>query len=530
MVNELVHELGLRYVAAAREDGAVLMANAYARATGQLGLATVTYGPGLTNALTALAEAARARTPMIILTGHAPAASVPTLWQNLQTIDHESVVRPTGAIYCRIRALETAIDDILDAVRLAFVRRLPVVLGVPTDLQELEFAFELPRSVLPTTELSAASVEALDQAAGILASAKRCVILAGYGAVRSGARDGLVELSRRLQAPLATTLLARDLFAGEPYAIDICGSLATPHATEVIAKADCVLAIGASLNRLTTFDRELLKGKVVVHCDADAEAIGLHHGVECGVVGDASTTVDAFNSMLEEAGLGSDRGHEDRLPAWATNVLQFDADEPDADEDAPVREVIRRLDRMLPPDRGVVVDSGRFCVSALRHMRAPDPRSFTVPLSFLVVGFGLSSAVGAAFARPERPTVLVVGDGGMMMSLTDLYTAVLHRLDLVVVVINNDAYGQEIVRYERAGMNPELACQIAPDFAEVAQSFGARGATVRSFEELEDCLALVTPGAGPLVIDVKVNQLGGSLAQQEQPDQAIAARAASNAL
>lgn len=507
MAYELVMNHAVRHVAAAREDGAVLMASAYAAVTGRLALATVTYGPGMTNTITALTSAARARIPMIVLTGDAPGASPVDERQGMQLINHSSLIAPTGAGYQVIQSAATAMQDTSTAIRRAIHERRPIVLGVPTDIQKLDVEEAEPGPVVvPASQAVRPDPAAMDRAVGLLASANRPIVLAGRGAVDSGARDELLTLAQRLGSPVATTLLGRELFRDEPNDLGVFGTLSTSVSGRIIGQADSIIAFGASLNWWTTSGGTLLDGKRVIQCDVDAASIGRARGVDASVIGDAAAIAREITAMLDEI------DHEpakffthsmaDELASYNPSL---EIEDHSTDTSIDLRTFLIRLDEILPRDRTVVVDGGRFIVGALQYVKPPDPRSFVMPLAFGAIGGGLGSAVGAAFATPGRPTVLVCGDGGLMMSLTEFNTAVQHDLDLIVVVMNDGAFGQEYNRFVAEGMDPALSYLAWPELAPVADAFGGCGITVRNIDDMKDLPGKIESRDRPLLIDVKID-------------------------
>ena len=201
-----------RYVACTHEANAVLAAIGFAQTTGRTGVATITHGPALTNVTTALAEAARGGIPLVVLCGDTPPGDV----QHLQKIDQREVVAATGATFVEMRRPETATQDLARAFRIAAHRRCPVVFNMRVDLQWETVQDEEKVTPAPDFALAPASGQALEEAVGMLASARRPLILAGRGAIDPGARSALLELAARIEAPVSTTLKAQGLFHGEP--------------------------------------------------------------------------------------------------------------------------------------------------------------------------------------------------------------------------------------------------------------------------------------------------------------------------
>jgi len=240
MANHFTSELNGRFVPVVYEGSAVLAAMAFWHVTGQVGVATVTHGPGLSNCLTALLEGARRYSPCVIIAGDTPVVDR----NALQGADQREMVKITGAGFEQVRTADTALNDLAAAFHRAAAEKRPIVLNVPADFMWQDVHYK--KTIYPSfkTKLSAVSGDVFDDALGIIASAKRPIIVAGIGACH--ARDALLRLADRLEAPIATTLKAKDLFDGCSNNMDIFGTLSTPEGYAAIDKADCVVSFGAS--------------------------------------------------------------------------------------------------------------------------------------------------------------------------------------------------------------------------------------------------------------------------------------------
>src|SRR5919206_4375525 len=267
---------GATFVAARHEGGAVCMADAYARVTGRPGVCSVHQGPGLTNAMTGLTEAAKSRTPLLLLAADTSAAAS----QSNFRIEQDRLVNAVGALAERLYSPETAVADARRAYRRAQVERRPVVLMLPLDVQAAPCpqALDAPRAdktraLLPVRPAAAA----VDEAVRVLRSAQRPLVLAGRGAVLSDARAPLEALGERLGALLATSAVANGLFTGNPWSLGISGGFASPAAAELIGEADVVLGFGVALNMWTTRHGRLVSpNATVIQVDRDVEAIGAY--------------------------------------------------------------------------------------------------------------------------------------------------------------------------------------------------------------------------------------------------------------
>lgn len=499
MVDDYVRGCGGRFVPATHEANSVLMALAYAHVAGKVGVATVTHGPALTNCVTALTEGARGHIPMVLLAGDTPVTNP----HHLQSIDQADVVKATGAGFEQMRSPETATRDVARAFYRARVERGPIVLNMPADFMWQQHGLEPVVYEVFETPGFVPEGEALERAIGMIASAKRPLILAGGGAI--GARDKLIRLADRLEAPLATTLKAKGLFGGHPYNIDMFGTLSTPAAYDVIAKADCLVCFGTGLHVYTTDKGALLEGKRVVQIDVDSRAIGMNVHPDAVLVADAGLMADNIVHWLDEAEIPPS-GFTGEL--HSTSLTIHPPAEPAKTRPGFVNYVwaLEKLERALPNDRILVTDGGRFMTEVWCRVSVSDPRSFVMTANFGSIGLGLQEAIGAGLAAPDRPVVLFTGDGGFMMGgVNEFNTAVRLGQDLVVIVCNDAAYGAEHIQFRDRNMDPGLTQFAWPSFADVATALGGRGIAVHSAEELAAAIELIRTRDRPVLVDLRID-------------------------
>ena len=502
LVDDFVRQHQGTYVAAVHEAGAVLMAIGYARAAGRVGVATVTHGPGLTNTVTALVEGVRGRTPLVLLAGDTP-VSDPV---NVQNIDQRELVAATGAGFVQVRTPDSAVEDLALALRRAALERRPVVLNVPADFQWAETAYVPVDRGAPAATPPAPDDADLDRAVGVLASARRPIVLAGRGAVRPAARASVLRLAERIGAPVATTLKAKDLFRGEPFDLGIFGTVSTPVAADTIARSDCIVALGASLNLFTTVRGSLLEGRAVVHCDVDPAQIGGAGTPAAGVVGDSAAVADAICAWLDEAGVAPSAFRSTDLLHALQEQAATDPPDRSTDTTVDVRTALRRLDLVLPPERTLVTDAGRFMYEAWRALRVLEPAHFVPTMNFGSIGLGLPAAIGARYGAPDRPVVLVTGDGGFMLGgLAEFSTAVREGIDLVVLVLDDGGYGAEHIQFRNRDLDPGLSLFAWPDLAAVATAMGGIGLCVRNPADLDDVAGVLASRDRPVLVDVRLD-------------------------
>ncbi|SMO97728.1 thiamine pyrophosphate-binding protein [Paracoccus laeviglucosivorans] len=492
-----------RYVALTHEANAVLAAIGYAQVTGRTGVASITHGPALTNVVTALVEGVRACVPMVVMCGD----TAPGDLQHLQDIDQREVVASTGAGFVELRGPHTLVVDLERAFRLAAHQRRPIVFNMRVDLQ-WQAAAAQPRAALPP-ELPRASAasDGLAEAAGMLASARRPLILAGRGAM--DARDAIVALAQRIQAPLATTLKAQGLFTGEAFNLGICGGLSHPAATEAIMKSDCVIAFGASLSKHTTENGAYLRGKRIVQILPDIRENPRMDRPDLQLIGDPALTAQAMIDLLDMAEIPGSGATDDDLRA----ALQAEAQEfatlpsprPTAAGTVDMVPALRALHQALPADRVLVADLGRFVTTAWRNLPVSDPRALVYTSHFGGIGCGLGQFVGAAVAAGARKTVLVAGDGGFLLSgLSELAGLTRLGADCAIIICNDGSYGAEHVQLTGRGMDVAISMIAPPDFAAVATAMGLRAQKVTDSDSLAQACALLS-GPGPVLIDLRLD-------------------------
>ncbi|MGH1576570.1 thiamine pyrophosphate-binding protein [Planktotalea sp.] len=498
MVDSFVRECGGRFVPAAHEGSSILMALAYAHVSGKVGVATVTHGPALTNCATALTEGVRGHVPMVVLAGDTPVDNP----RHLQSLDQREMVKMTGAGFEQMRAPETVTKDVARAFYRAQVERRPIVLNMPADFMWQEVEHQSHVLDVFTAPGGVAEGDILDKAIGMIASARRPLILAGGGAVK--ARDQLIALADRLEAPLATTLKAKGLFNDHPYNIDIFGTLSTPAAYELIAMSDCIVCFGTALHDFTTDRGKLMKDKRIVQVDVEPTAIGGGLHPDAALVADAAQTAETIVYWLNEAEVPAS-GFTRELDITTLTQHPISA-EKQADGFVNYVYALERLESALPKDRILVSDGGRFMTEVWCRLSAPDPQSFVPTVNFGAIGLGLQEAIGAGVAAPDRPVVLFTGDGGFMMGgINEFNTAVRLGLDLIVVVANDSAYGAEHIQFIDRKMDPSLTEFHWPSFAETAIALGGDGEVVRSKAELEVALASLEARKGPFLLELRLD-------------------------
>ena len=411
-------------------------------------------------------------------------------------------MKVTGAGFEQLRAPETVGKDVARAFYRAQVERRPIVLNMPADFMWQEAEYEMQVLDVFTTPGGVAEGDALDNAIGMIAAAKRPLILAGGGAI--AAREQLVRLADRLEAPLATTLQAKGLFNDHTYNMDIFGTLSTPAAYDLMQQSDCIICFGSALHDFTTDRGKLMKNKRVVQVDVNPAAIGGGLHPDAALVADAGLAADQILFWLDEAEIPPSGFTRELDP----DVLTLHPVGSDKVADGVVNYVhaLERLETALPIDRVLVSDGGRFMTEVWCRVSVPNPQSFVGTVNFGSIGLGLQTAIGAGVAQPDRPVILFTGDGGFMMGgINEFNTAVRLGLDLIVIVANDAAYGAEHIQFIDRKMDPSLTEFQWPSFASIATSLGGVGVEVRSKDDLEKALELLEDRKGPILIELHLD-------------------------
>jgi thiamine pyrophosphate-dependent acetolactate synthase large subunit-like protein len=505
-ISHALVENGVELISARHECNAASMADAYAKATGELTLVSVHSGPGLTNALTGIGEAAKSRTPLVVLAGDVPAGAV----KNNFYIEQGEMVRAVGAVSERVHTPGSAREDTLRAVTRALRDRQTVVLSLPLDVQHAPLASNLPPLELPPAPGRLyPDPQAVQRLAEALARAQRPLILGGRGAVLSDAEPALTALADHVGALLATSVCGHGLFSGNQWSVGISGGFSSPVADELIAESDFILAFGASLTQWTTKKGKLIApGAVVAQVDIDVPKLGYQMPVQLAAHGDAKATAEALLAELERRGVSKPGRRSDamRERIRAGDNHHFPHLEESSAQFIDPRALSKAVDSILPADRVVASDSGHFCGWVPRYLRVPNARASCLSHSFQSVGLGLASTIGLAVANPGKLAVLGAGDGGFMMSISDLETAIRLGLRMCILVYNDSSYAAEVHYFRRQGFSVDIVQFPETDFAAIARGYGARGATVRTLNDLEPLRAWVADGApGVFVVDGKIN-------------------------
>ncbi len=503
MIVDLAEKHKLKFVHAHHEGSAVGMADGYARFTGKMGLASVTQGPGYSNATTSLISARLHRTPLLLLAGH---ASLRDPYNPQGNVDQHALAKLTTEATVKLDNPKIVNYCLGEAFRQLKAKKGPFVLNMPQDIQQTELAADWSYQPMykPNT-LQPPRKEDVEQAVQLLRNAKRPTILCGLGAVEAKAEPEVLKLAEYLGAPIATSLYAAGFCAKYPLYLGISGGLGSDLAAGTLASSDVMVVIGASLNEWTTrFGKILENGKKIIQIDVRADAFGWFAPVQASLEGDAKAAAAALLQALQEGSAESRQPDAETVQKIENRRAPAESYDDGATIDP--RRAARYIEEKLPKEERILVfDGGHAAMVACQIMSSPRAEDWGLGLDFGAVGQGLGIALGACFARPGKRVTHMTADASFMMNVADFHTAVRHNLPLTVIVLNDNAVGQErhdLIHKHLPACYAELT---QPDFEKLAAGFGAKGFRVERPDDLGEIDKALAVEEGPVVVNVRIN-------------------------
>ncbi|OWT77092.1 MULTISPECIES: thiamine pyrophosphate-binding protein [unclassified Achromobacter] len=498
---ELVRRGGVDMVSSGHEQGAVAMADGYGRATGKVGVATVTHGPGLTQTATSLNVAARNRSSLVLVVGQVRRGAL----HGSQRMNQRPFVEACGAYFADVTTPENLAAEMANAFYIARVRRMPVVLNLDVAMQERSFDWDFtyrpsaeslpPRPTTPSEAILAELVDKLEQA-------ERPVIIAGVGAMKSGARASLLQLGEQVGALLATSLQGKGYFAGETYDVGISGSFASEPTERLLGDADLVLGVGAEIGYYTAEGGMMFPMADIARIDidpvpGDIPALpGLH------ACGDARATVELLVQRLRERGVAKTGYRNDETRA----ILEAPPHVFPATHDGiEPRALAHAIGAALPENSLVTCGNCHFWAFPAMYMPLPRGATLNFSYQFGCIGQTLPLAIGIGSAYPDRPHVMLEGDGAMLMNIQELFTVQRFKRNLVVVVWNDCGFGAEVHKLRAHGFDATLAQWESADFVAIARAFGGDGARIESVDEVAGAISHGVARGGLYLIDARVS-------------------------
>ncbi|MEA2813052.1 MAG: acetolactate synthase large subunit, partial [Rhodospirillaceae bacterium] len=475
---------GIRFYGARHENNAIAMAEGFSYASGGLGIAVIGRGPATANGLHAATYASRAGSRVLIIYGDAAVSNgaVNSIGPDYKGFNSTGVLGAAGIRTFVATSPETARGALADAAGAALQGgAAALLLPVNVQLADMDLAKALPPPAQkPPRPPAAPRPQAIEAAAALVRQSRKPLIVAGLGAHRAGAKAELEQLADRIGALLVTSARGKDMFRGHPANLGIVGSFSHSAARRMIDQADCVLVFGAGLNLLTMSFGHSLPKVPLIQVDADRGHIGRWHPADVAVVGDAKLAAQA---LLEALPPGSNADRPFRSEETLGFLREFDIARDFVPANTPrtvdPRALGAALEKLLPANRNLVYDAGNF-LGIVPYLSVPDPGRFKLTSDFASIGLGFGTALGVAKARPDETTVLVIGDGGFLMTMGELETVVREDLPLIIVLMNDCAYGAELHFLKMRDL--PVAKSVFPDvdYAPIAEAFGFQAATIRT--------------------------------------------------
>jgi len=497
---------GVRLIDAREEGAGLAMAEGFARASGKVGVCSVTHGPGLARLALSLIAASRSRTPIVVHT----ATTAFNDERELQYLNQDRFVTAAEAGYIEIKKPDYAEEAVRQAFYRARRESRPIVLSVPVEVAGKECESDEEDYVLSTALFGGQqkirpALDRVKDAAAIIGAAKRPVIVLGRGAKDPQAQDAAEKLGKRIGALIATSLVAKGTLNASEWYTGISGQFSTRAALKLFEEADCVIAVGAGLNIRTLGGGYVYPNARIVHIDVQPHILlGTERGADCYVQGDAAATVQEIEGVLAREGVQRD-GYR---TAATRSALRGSFRDPGEFEIEPgtvdIREVLGVLDEKLPPGVGLVTGSAHNFSFPVWHMQKPRALQLSVT-SFTGVGQVIGNAIGAAYAWKD-PVVAVDGDGSALQNIQELDTAARLKVKLLYFIVNDEAYGAEYHKLRAKGLDGNLSAVPTPDFGAVARAFGCRGRQARTLEEVAAGIDEFMAGEGPMVLDVRISR------------------------
>ena len=497
------------------EQGAVHMAEGYARATGRAGVVLVTSGPGATNAVTGIANAYMDSTPIVVITGQVPKHLIGT--DAFQEVDTVGITRPCVKHNYLVREARDLPAIVREAFHLARSGRPgPVVIDIPKDVSAARANYSrLDHVSFPfsnsTAPLAAASAH---HAIDWILSAKRPVLYIGGGITNSGAFDSLLSFAEALRLPVTPTLMGLGGFpSSHPLCLGMLGMHGTYAANMAVAESDLLVALGVRFDdrvtgKLATFAPQAR----IIHVDIDPANIGKNVAPSLALAGDVKQALNQFLELVQqETPESREQSIKTREPWW-DQIRNWQRQQPlrftGSQEQIKPQTVIRELHQLTGGEAVVTTDVGQHQMWVAQFYPFTKTRQLITSGGLGTMGFGLPAAIGAQLAFPEQLVIAVVGDGGFQMTNQELATAVQYGLPVKILIMNNGYLGmvrqwQEMF-YDRT--YSEVDISVAPDFVKLAEAYGAAGFRAERPGELRNVLKAALDHKGVAVVDIVVTK------------------------
>lgn len=505
-VYDAFYNSGIKHVLVRHEQGAVHAADGYARSTGGVGVVMATSGPGATNLVTGIANAYMDSVPLVLFTGQVSTEQVGT--DAFQEVDITGITMPVTKHNYLVKDARRLPEIIKNAFHIASTGRPgPVLIDLPKDVAQTVIKFDYPQTVSlrgykPTYK---GHPNKINEAARLLRKAERPVIYAGGGILNAGATGELRELAELISAPVTNTFMGLSGFPGDhPLFLGMLGLHGTRYANLAVTNCDLLIALGARFDdRVTGKIAAFAPDARIIHVDIDPAEIGKNVQIHVPIVGDVKQVLQALLKKLKESEQTGRREWVEQITRWKEMYpLEFKRE-----GELKPQAVIEALYRFTAGDSVVATDVGQHQMWVAQYYRFKKPGTLISSGGLGCMGFGLPAAVGAQIGRPEKPVILVTGDGSFQMTMQELATAVEQELPVKIFILNNHTLGmvRQLQEFYCDGRYMAVNFKFHPDFAELAKPYGIKGYTVKTEEELVGLLPEIMSSAAPVIINCLVS-------------------------
>lgn len=510
--DELFNVKEIRHILPRHEQAGTHAADGYARATGKVGVAIATSGPGATNTVTGIATAYMDSIPMVIVTGQVPTALIGN--DAFQEVDIIGITRPCTKHSFLVRD----VNDIAMTMKKAFYiarsgRPGPVLVDLPKDVQIAQTEFVYPESVeirgyKPNLEGHSRQVE---KAVNMLLESRRPVMYVGGGVVLGNAAEELTALARKLSVPVTTTLMGLGSFPGnDPNSLGMLGMHGAYCANMAMTHSDLIVAVGARFDdRVTGKIATFAPHARIIHIDVDPTSIKKNVRVDLPIVGDVQ---DVLAKMLRQVDKRKDKAAEfvETLAPWHEDIAGWKAKHPLSYKQSATtikpQLVIQKLRELSNEDAIISTDVGQHQMWTAQFFQFNRPRTLLSSGGLGTMGYGLPAAMGAQAAFPDRQVITICGDGGVQMNIQELATLVQNRLPVKIVILNNNFLGmvrqwQELFFDKRYS---QTCMELPIDFIKLAEAYGAKGFRATKPDEVDQVIRQGFEESGPVIMEFKI--------------------------